>query len=111
MLLRFFKGNSPGVIFLIAVVFTAVWISAFIHPSDVSASKFNSDPMPLYGLLTVLAAKSNFLGVVISFLMAALISFLLVNFNTTSFFINERTYLPALFYIMAGGNLFGRDQD
>ena len=103
MLLRLFKGNSPGVIFLIAAVFTAVWISAFIHPSDVSASNFDSDPMPLYGLLTVLAAKSNFLGVVISFLMAALISFLLVNFNTTSFFINERTYLPALIFILAGG--------
>ena len=34
---------------------------------------------------------------------SAIISFLLVNFNTTSFFINERTYLPALFYILAGG--------
>ena len=59
--------------------------------------------MPLYGLLATVASEINLLGVVISFLMAALVAFLLVNFNTTSFFINERTYLPALFYIMAGG--------
>jgi hypothetical protein len=103
MLLRIFKGNSPGVVFLIAVTFIAVWISAFTHPSGLDASQFDSDPMPLFGLLVLVAAKSNFLGVAISFLMAAIISFLLVNFNTTSFFINERTYLPALFYILVGG--------
>ncbi len=103
MLLRIFKGNGPGVIFLLAVIFIAVWISAFTHPSGLTASQFDSDPMPLYGLLAAVTAKINIFGVVISFLMAALIAFLLVNFNTTSFFINERTYLPALFYILAGG--------
>ena len=51
MLLRIFKGNGPGVIFLLAVTFIAVWISAFTHPSDLTASQFDSDPMPLYGLL------------------------------------------------------------
>ena len=103
MLLRIFKGNGPGVIFLLAVTITAVWISAFTHPSDLTAARFDSDPMPLYGLLVTVTSEINLLGAGISFLMAALIAFLLVNFNTTSFFINERTYLPALFYILAGG--------
>ncbi len=103
MLLRLFKGTSPGIIFIITVVFTAVWMSVFTHPPDLSASRFYSDPMPLYGLLMALTAKSNVAGVVISFLTAALISFLLVNFNTASFFINERTYLPALLYVMMSG--------
>ena len=61
------------------------------------------DPMPLYGLLAIWLAEIICLGVVISFVMVALISFLLVNFNTTSFFINERTYLPAFIYVLAGG--------
>lgn len=103
MLLRIFKGNGPGIIFLLAVTFIAVWISAFTHPSDLTASQFDSDPMPLYGLLVSLTAKINLLGVIISFLMSALVAFLLVNFNSTSFFINERTYLPALFYILLAG--------
>jgi hypothetical protein len=30
-------------------------------------------------------------------------AFLIVNFNTTVFFINERTFLPALIYILLGG--------
>jgi len=103
MLLRLFKGNSPGIIFLIAVTFIAVWISAFIHPSVVSISKFDSDPMPLYGLLTTVIGKKILLGVIITSIMVVIMAFLLVNFNTASFFINERTYLPALLYILAGG--------
>jgi hypothetical protein len=103
MLLRLFKGNSPVVILLLAITFIAVWTGAFIHPPDASSSQFNSAPMPLYGLLASFAGKNSLLGVVISFVIAGILSFLLVNFNTTSFFINERTYLPALIYILAGG--------
>ena len=35
--------------------------------------------------------------------MVSLMAFLMVNFNTTVFFINERTFLPALFYVLFGG--------
>ena len=73
MLLRLFKGNSPAIIFLIAVIFTSV------------------------------TGASGFVAVLVSFALVALMAFLLVNFNTTSFFINERTYFPALLYILAGG--------
>ena len=40
---------------------------------------------------------------ILSFLMVSLMAFLLVNFNTTVFFIHERTFLPALFYVLLGG--------
>lgn len=43
------------------------------------------------------------MGVVISFLMVSLMAFLIVNFNTNVFFIHERTFLPALFYVLFGG--------
>jgi hypothetical protein len=103
MLLRIFKGNNPGVIILISVIFIAVWAGAFIHPAMVSASQFYTDPMPLYGLLITMAGKNSLPGVILASVMVIIISFLLVNFNTASFFINERTYLPALMYILASG--------
>jgi hypothetical protein len=59
--------------------------------------------MPLYGLLKLAIYNSHNLGVILSFLIVCLISFLVVNFNTTVFFINERTFLPALIYILLGG--------
>ncbi len=39
-------------------------------------------------------------GVIFSFVILFLILFLLVNFNTSQFFINERTFLPATLYIL-----------
>jgi hypothetical protein len=103
MFLRLFKGNNPGVIILITVTFIAVWISPYLHPSAVSALQFSADPMPLYGILSSVVGKNYFIGLVSSSVFVIAVSFLLVNFNTTSFFINERTYLPALIYILAGG--------
>jgi hypothetical protein len=101
MLVRLFKGNSPGIIFLIAVIFIAVWLNAFIHPPPVLSSA--SRPMPLYGLLTSVTGADGLTGVIVSFALVAFMAFLLVNFNTTSFFITERTYFPALLYVLAGG--------
>jgi hypothetical protein len=103
MLLRYYKGTSPGVIFLITVSFLAVWLSAFIHPA-IDLSYYSSDHfMPLYGLLLNLLGSSNFLSAVTSFLITVVLAFLITNFNTTIFFINERTFLPAILFILIAG--------
>jgi hypothetical protein len=103
MVLRIFKGTGPGVIFLIAATLIAVWISAFLNPVGDSISCYETDPMPLYGLLKMILGNSSFTGVGFSFLLVALLAILIVNFNTNIFFINERTFLPALFYILISG--------
>jgi hypothetical protein len=103
MFLRIFKQTGPGVIFLIILTLVGIWISALmnqrLHPRFI----YETDPMPLYGLLKVVIHNSHSVGVILSFLMVSLMAFLLVNFNTTVFFIHERTFLPALFYILLGG--------
>jgi hypothetical protein len=103
MLLRLFKGGGPGVIFLIAVSCIVIWLSAFIHPAVVPVTLPDSDQMPLYALLLNITGQDARLQSAISLVLVAAMAFLLVNFNTTSFFINERTYLPALIYILTGG--------
>jgi hypothetical protein len=100
MLLRLIKGIGPGVILFIIVTLIAIWISAFLNPPMYSVSHYETDPMPLYGLLKLVIGNNPFLGVVFTFSMVSLMAFLLVNFNTTVFFINERTFLPALIYIL-----------
>jgi hypothetical protein len=103
MILRTFKGTGPGVIFLIIVTLFAVWISAILNQRLHPLFVYESDPMPLYGVLKILIHNSHSLGVILSFLMVSFMAFLMVNFNTTVFFINERTFLPALFYVLLGG--------
>jgi hypothetical protein len=103
MLLRLFKGTGPGVILLIIFTLIAVWISAFLNPHMDSLYNPETDPMPLYGLLKLAIGSHYFWGVVFSFSMVSFMAFLLINFNTTDFFINERTFLPALIYILFSG--------
>jgi hypothetical protein len=103
MLLRIFKGTGPGVIFLIIIILIAVWISAILNQRLHPRFIYETDPMPLYGLIKLMIYNNHNLGVILSFLMVSLMAFLMVNFNTTVFFINERTFLPALFYVLFGG--------
>jgi hypothetical protein len=103
MLLRIFKGSGPGVIFLIIFTLIAVWISAFLNPSMESVIHSDTDQMPLYSLITLAVGQNHTLSVFFSLLIVSLMAFLLVNFNTSEFFINERTFLPALIYILFCG--------
>jgi hypothetical protein len=103
MLLRIFKGTGPGVIFVIIIILITLWISAILNQRLHPRFIYETDPMPLYGLIKLMIHNNHNLGVVLSFLMVSLMAFLMVNFNTTVFFINVRTFLPALFYVMLGG--------
>jgi Family of unknown function (DUF6427) len=103
MLLRTFKGTGPGVIFLIIITLLTVWISAILNQRLHPRFIYETDPMPLYGLLKTVLHNSHNLGVILSFLLVSLMAYLLVSFNTTVFFIHERTFLPALFYVLLGG--------
>ena len=103
MLLRTFKGTGPSVIFLIIITLVAVWISAILNQRLHPRFIYETDPMPLYGLLKDIIHNSHNVGVILSFLLVSLMAFLLVSFNSSVFFIHERTFLPALFYVLLGG--------
>lgn len=103
MLLRLFKGTSPGIIFLIIIALLSIWTSAFITLRGHFSLYFDLNPMPLYGILSFLIGTNPLPGVLFSILLVAIMAFLLVNLNTSLFFIHERTFLPALIYILISG--------
>ncbi len=103
MLLRLFRGTGPGVIFLTGLTLAGLWISAFIDPQAPGQAVYETNPMPLYSLLRYIAGTSPLAGVIFSFAMMVVMVFLITWFNTSVFFINERTFLPALFFILICG--------
>lgn len=109
MLLRFFKGTSPGVIFLLIITFGLLWISAFLNPQLPGTNIYETRPMPLYGVVKFLIGSKPLPGVIFSFAILSIMLFLLVNFNTSVFFINERTFLPAVIYVLFSA-IFPEDQ-
>ena len=56
--------------------------------------------MPLYNIAGLITGSSPRAGVIFSFIILAVLLFLLVNFNTSVFFIGERTFLPAVFFTL-----------
>ncbi len=103
MLLRLFKGTGPGVIFLIIVTLLSVWFSAFFKLHSHFSFYFDLYPMPLYGVISSIIGTNPLPGIILSLALVSLMSFLIVNLNTTLFFINERTFLPAFIYILISG--------
>jgi hypothetical protein len=103
MLLKFFRGTGPGEVFLIFLTAFGVWVSAFINPHLTSSFNYDTNPMPLYSLLKQVIGENALFGVIFSFVLVLLMSFLIVNFNTSHFFINERTFLPASIFVLLSG--------
>lgn len=99
-MLRIFKGTGPGVILLIFLTLIVLWFSAFLEPQLPFQAIYETRPMPLYAILKMLLGNTPLPGVIFSFVMVALMLFLMVHFNTTVFFINERTFLPATLYLL-----------
>ena len=102
-MLKFFRGAGPGEVLFLLVVAGGVWLNSFINPHLAPSFHYETYPMPLYGLLQTLFGGSAILGVIFSFVLLLFVSFLIVNFNTSQFFINERTFLPAAIYLLFSG--------
>jgi hypothetical protein len=100
---RLFRGTVPGMILLIVVTLLAVWFSAFLKLRGHFSLYFDLNPMPLYGVLSSLIGTNPLPGIIVSLALVSLMAFFIVNLNTILFFINERTFLPALIYILISG--------
>lgn len=100
MLLKLFKGIHPSVIGLIFVSAVGIWMNTMLNPVD-SNFLFNSNPMPLYGILIRYISPESLAGTFLSMIIWIIQGFLLVRLNTKFFFINERTYLPAIIFILS----------
>jgi hypothetical protein len=98
MLFKKFRETGPDAIFLIFIVLVLTWTGSFLQPHSPAELYFDIKPMPLFGFLLAFTGLNPLLSVLSAFILVVLISFMLVNFNTSVFFISERTFLPALIY-------------
>lgn len=103
MLLRKLRTTGPDIFVLIFITALFIWMGAIIHPHPPSETGFDIKPMPLFGALLSLAGFNALFSTIFAFLLFLLLLFLMVNFNTSLIFISERTFLPALFYVILNG--------
>jgi hypothetical protein len=100
MLLKLLRGTGPGVLSLLILTTCIFWAGSFLHPQVPGIFIYETRPMPLYGLLKMAIGSNPLIGEVFTFVLFCFMLFFLVSFNTSIFFINERTFLPACFYTL-----------
>jgi hypothetical protein len=98
-MIRLFRGSGAGPVLLLLLAALALWLEFFISPPQTGLAA-ESLPMPLWGLITDTLSGSPLIAVIVSFVFVLGVAILMVRFNTSSFFIPRRTFLPALLYII-----------
>lgn len=97
-MLRLLRGTGPGVILLAALLAGAFWFRAFGGNSDTGSG--GAGGMVLYQLLTDVTGTTGTWATITAFILMLVNSIILISFNTGSFFIPERTFLPGIQYII-----------
>lgn len=99
MFVRLFRGTGTGLFFLILLTGAALWASSYLNPVTINTATA-SDPMPLWSVMASLMNHSPKAQVIVSFILMVLIALVLIRFNISEFFINRRTFLPGILYVL-----------
>lgn len=110
MLLKLFKNNHPFVLFLIPVLGFLLWMpSLFDFPLNFPEIVPNKHT-PVFNWLTEPLAGYPKLSVVIALTFLVLQSFMLIRLNIKHIFIETRTYLPSVLFVIFGSLLYQYQQ-
>ena len=96
MLLRLIKSNRPAGIIFLFFLMILLWLRYFIDPEPHTA--FIS--MPLYDQLFGALQQRYIVAGIVSMLIYGLLFALIIRFNITHFLLEERTFMPAIFYLL-----------
>jgi hypothetical protein len=103
MLYRIITGDRPLTVFIIFLIALGIWIPAFLS-NEIIPYASSSDAMPLYVLLASALEKLPFLNRFFALFLVLLEAFMLVRINARFVLIQQRNFLPALFFIIVAGH-------
>jgi hypothetical protein len=98
LFLKFSKSNQPGAVIVITLLSIIFWFNPFIK--DIGAQGTDGASMPLFLVMEYLLPHHPLILKIVGFVLFLSIAFLINRLNTKFIFIPERTYLPAIIYII-----------
>ncbi len=105
MLLRFFRSTGSQMLLFIPLLAVLLWLHPIISPPG-HIFFFSNYPMPLYQIILHLLPGNSFAGTFLTLLIVIIQGFLLVRLNTRFIFINNRSYLPAFFFVILTASVY-----
>jgi hypothetical protein len=98
MLLKLFKSNNPLVVFLLPVLALLLWLPSLVINPDIHSQGLYYT-LPAYNKLVGLFSSNLGLKVA-ALLLIVLQSFYIIRLNFRHIFIETKTYLPAVLFIL-----------
>jgi len=103
-MIRQIKSNRPGNILLILFFAGLTWLGRFWAPDAVTITgNGRLYATPLWSNMDTWLQAHQWANSLFPFLILLLVAFMLVRINRKYILLNERTYLPALFFVLMSG--------
>jgi hypothetical protein len=96
-------GNRLQTILIIFLIALGIWIPSFLSPEIITPEE-SENAMPFYSLTLSFLEGHILLSKILSFTLMLFAAFLLVRINANFVLIQQRTFLPALFFIIMAGH-------
>jgi len=105
MVLRFFRSTSSQIILFVPLLAVLLWLRPIINIPGHNFL-FDTQPMPFYNWVLHFLPVHSIISIMITLLFVVIQGFLLVSINTRFIFINNRSYLPALFFVIITASIY-----
>ncbi len=103
-MIRQIKSNSPGNIMLILFFAALTWLGRFWTPEAIEIKRRGALYVsPLWRPVEDWLTQHPIANVLFPFFILLLVAFMLVRINRKHILLNERTYLPAIFFVLMSG--------
>ena len=99
MLLRLFRSHQPVVIIILPVITVLFWMRTLLH-GTLPGIVIDENQMPLYELIHNLINGNSLITLITAIALVIIQSFMLNWLNSKYIFIETRSYLPPVFFIL-----------
>ncbi len=106
MLLKFFKSNLPYVVVFIPILGIILWLPSLFPEFSLKPVASIEQVSPVYQWLTSLLQTNYYLSTIIALILCILQSYLLIRLNFKYIFIESKTYLPAVIFVLISSSVF-----
>jgi hypothetical protein len=103
-MIRQIKSNRPGNIILILFFAALTWLGRFWNPEAITINRRGRlFVTPIWSSVEDWLTAHPWADLLFPFLVLLLVAFMLIRINRKYILLNERTYLPAFFFVLMSG--------
>lgn len=106
MLLKFFKSNLPHIIIFIPILGAILWLPSLYPELSMKQIELVAPQSTFFNWITSYLQSNYYLNISSALVICVLQSYLLIRLNFKYIFIDSKTYLPAILFILVSSSIY-----